>query len=242
MGLAFVVAACATQADIQDVAREQRLIRSQLADTRASLDAVQRDVATVRGRLDEVRYGGRGGPTAGQIASLEARVAALERERAVATVPPPGEGLTGPRAPGQGEPAPPEGAALAREGGAEAPEAYRRGLALMQQGDYDRAIQAFRELLRTQRDSPVAPNAQYWIGEAYYKLGDYQLAVENFAEVRRQWSGSDRAPAAVLKIGLVFLQIGNESDARRFLERVVNDYPSSPEAAQAREKLRALGT
>jgi TolA-binding protein len=45
----------------------------------------------------------------------------------------------------------------------------------------------------------------------------------------------------VLKIGLAFLQMGNKSEARLAFQKVLNDYPSSPEAAQAREKLQALG-
>ena len=50
----------------------------------------------------------------------------------------------------------------------------------------------------------------------------------------------DRAPAAVLKIGLAFQQMGNKSEAKLAFQKVINDYPSSPEAAQAREKLQAL--
>ena len=48
------------------------------------------------------------------------------------------------------------------------------------------------------------------------------------------------APAAVLKIGLAFQQMGNKSEAKLAFQKVLNDYPSSPEAAQAREKLQAL--
>jgi outer membrane murein-binding lipoprotein Lpp len=56
LGLAFGIAGCATQADIQELAREQRRLRTQLADTRAGVDSMQRDVAKVRGGVDEVRY------------------------------------------------------------------------------------------------------------------------------------------------------------------------------------------
>ncbi len=57
----------------------------------------------------------------------------------------------------------------------------------------------------------------------------------------QQHPKSDRVPPALLKIGLTFLQMNNKSDARLFFQKIVNDFPSSPEAAQAREKLRILG-
>jgi tol-pal system protein YbgF len=129
---------------------------------------------------------------------------------------------------------------LSKEEAKELPDDYRRGITLVRQGAYDKAIQSLRDFLRTNRESPLAPNAQYWIGESYYMLADYYQAILNFNQVRQQHPKSDRAPAAVLKIGLAFQQMGNKSEAKLAFQKVINDYPSSPEAAQAREKLQAL--
>ncbi len=129
---------------------------------------------------------------------------------------------------------------LAKEEAKDLPDDYKRGIALVRQGAYDKAIQSLRDFLRTNRDSPLVPNAQYWIGESYYMLADYYQAILNFNQVRQQHPKSDRAPAAVLKIGLAFQQMGNKSEAKLAFQKVLNDYPSSPEAAQAREKLQAL--
>jgi tol-pal system protein YbgF len=130
---------------------------------------------------------------------------------------------------------------LAREEAQQVPDQYRRALALVRQNEYDRAVQLFREFLRTNPDSPLAANAHYWIGESYFALGDYSQAILQLNDVRQQYPKSDRVPPALLKIGLAFLQMGNKSEARLAFQKVVNDYPSTPEAAQAREKLRSLG-
>src|SRR5258705_4796671 len=79
--LVVALAGCATQADIQELQREQRRMRTQLADTRASVDSMQRDVAKVRGGVDEVRYSSRGGNSGTRLDELEARVSALEGHR-----------------------------------------------------------------------------------------------------------------------------------------------------------------
>ncbi|MEO6026844.1 MAG: tol-pal system protein YbgF [Candidatus Binatia bacterium] len=249
--LLVAVAGCATQADIQELQREQKRLRTQLADTRAGFDTVQRDVAKVRGGVDEVRYSSRGSTSVTtRLDEVEARVATLEGHRPAPTTTP----IDGATAAGGAAPAPvpvatttptpprPEIAAtdLSKEEARDIPDDYRRGITLVRQGSYDKAIQSLRDFLRTNRESPLAPNAQYWIGESYYMLADYYQAILNFNQVRQQHPKSDRAPAAVLKIGLAFRQMGNKSEAKLAFQKVLNDYPSSPEAAQAREKLQGL--
>jgi tol-pal system protein YbgF len=253
LGVALALAGCATQADVQELQREQKRLRTQLADTRASFDSMQRDVAKVRGGVDEVRYSSRGAQSlTARLDDLDARVSALEGHRpAPAASPIDGNtALSGESAGATPVPVPtatpapprPEIAAtdLAKEEAKELPDDYRRGITLVRQGAYDKAIQSLREFLRTNRESPLAPNAQFWIGESYYMLADYYQAILNFNQVRQQHPKSDRAPASVLKIGLAFQQMGNKSEARLAFQKVINDYPSSPEAAQAREKLQAL--
>lgn len=247
---ALVIAGCATQADVQELEREQRRLRTQLADTRAGFDTMQRDVAKVRGGVDEVRYSSRGSQSVtARLDDLEARISALEGHRpspatspAYGSTPDASAPTTVPVATPTPIPARPEIAAsdLSKEEAKDVPDDYRRGITLVRQGSYDKAIQALRDFLRTNRESPLAPNAQYWIGESYYMLADYYQAILNFNQVRQQHPKSDRAPAAVLKIGLAFQQMGNKSEARLAFQKVINDYPSSPEAGQAREKLQAL--
>lgn len=257
---------CATQADLQDIRREQRSIRSQLADTRATVEGMERDLAKVRGRVDETRFTSKR-EAGSRLDTLEARLAALEQGRPN----PPAEqggssteqgGTSAPAAeqaggggPGSAPPFRPAPAPasrggagdtvatadLTREESQQTPDQYRRALALVRQNEYDRAVQSFREFLRTNPDSPLAPNAHYWIGECYYALGDYSQAILQLNDVRQQYPKSDRVPPALLKIGLAFLQMGNKSEARLAFQKLVNDYPSSAEAAQAKEKLRSLG-
>ena len=251
----LALAGCATQADIQDMHREQRSIRKQLADTRATVDEMQRDMGAIQGRVEETRYSSRQS-SAQRLENIEARLAALEQGQVRAPAAAPGnvggapalqEGATESVTPPAVEAAPapprPEIAAndLAREEAREMPDDYRKGLAQVRQGEYDKALQSFRDFLRTNGDSPLAANAQYWIGECYYQRGQYSQAIVALNDLWRQHPKSDRVPPALLKIGLTFMQMNNKSDARLFFQKVVNDFPSSPEAAQAREKLRTLG-
>jgi tol-pal system protein YbgF len=241
------VAGCATQADMSEIRQEQRAIRTQLADTRATLDSLQRDLATTRGRVQESRHAERADT---RFQSLEARLAAIEQGRPGASTDSGapidvGGSQTAAQPPTTG--AAPEAPRIAsapaadRDNAADTPDQYRAAIALVRQKEYDRAIQQLREFLRTNPDSPLAGNAHYWIGECYYALGDYSQAILQFNEVRQHYAKSDRAAPALLKIGLSFLEMGNKTEARLAFQKVVNDYPASPEAGQAKEKLRLLG-
>jgi tol-pal system protein YbgF len=237
--ISLAVAGCATQADIQDLALEQRKIRGQLADTRASLETVQRELAQLRGGVDEARYSSRDRRTMEmRLAELEARVATSPLP--VSTPAPYGTLPDGATPLSVATPAAAVSSSCLGSDPA-APEPYQQGVTLLREGSYDRAIKAFREFLRTSRDSPQRASGHYGIGESYFMLGDYYQAILNFNDVRQEYGRSACAPAAVLKIGLAFLQMGNKSEARVAFQKVVNDYPSAPEAAQAREKLRTLG-
>ena len=248
VGAGLAAAGCASQADLAEIRHDQRIMQRQLADTRASLDSVQRQLATVHGKVQEARHD--------RVDNIEQRLAALEQQRgtngtssdvgtpAPASTPGPDQGRAE-----QGRPEQPRtdvartevGTPNDRDSGAEAPEPYRKGVALVQQKEYDRAIQQFRDFLRTSPDSPYAGNAHYWIGESYYTLGDYSQAILQYNEVRQHYPKSDRAAPSLLKIGLAFLQMGNKSEAKLAFQKVVSDYPGSPEAGQAREKLKSLG-
>jgi len=58
--------------------------------------------------------------------------------------------------------------------------------------------------------------------------------------VGTRYPKGDRAPAALWAQGNLFLQMGNSPDARIVLGKLIRDYPSSDEAARARQKLSDL--
>src|SRR5258706_14091925 len=76
-------AGCARQGDMSEIRREQRSIRTQLADTRATVDSLQREIATTRGKVQENRHAERADT---RFQNLEARVAGLEQGHPGASV------------------------------------------------------------------------------------------------------------------------------------------------------------
>ena len=79
---------------------------------------------------------------------------------------------------------------------------------------------------------PLAGNAQYWIGEAYWAQRDYRQALLEFEKVFEH--GPGKAPDALLKIGLCYLRLSDVSRAQQAWQRVVSEYPKSEAATMAR--------
>jgi len=107
-------------------------------------------------------------------------------------------------------------------------------------GNYDLAIEGFRELLKYYPNMNLSDNAQYWIGECYYGLNKLDDALVEFLKVRDLFPDADKVPAATLKIGYTYLRKGDQEAAGRYFRIVVRDFPDSDEADLARDKLDSM--
>jgi tol-pal system protein YbgF len=124
---------------------------------------------------------------------------------------------------------------------AEARTMYDAGVSRMQDVPAT-ARSAFEQLLRQYPNDPLAPDAQYQIGETYVLEQDYERAVEEFEKVERQWPRATRAATALLRAGIVSQeQLEDRESARRYFEMVRSRFPASEEYAEASRRLQAIG-
>ena len=83
VSLLMGVGGCATQADLQQISRQQSSLRPIVADQKAALEGVHQQLEKVRGDLEEIRHhlqrvAKSKGPSSSQFEILEKRVAAIE--------------------------------------------------------------------------------------------------------------------------------------------------------------------
>jgi len=122
-------------------------------------------------------------------------------------------------------------------------ELYTSGKQAFDEGQYEIARQKFIELLSRYPKSENADNAQFWIGEIYYREKMYTNAILEYQKVIENYPDGNKVPASLLKQGLSFYNMGGQDDltnARFFLQEVVNKYPASNEAKIARGKLQSF--
>ncbi|HEX5436331.1 MAG TPA: tol-pal system protein YbgF [Gemmatimonadaceae bacterium] len=110
----------------------------------------------------------------------------------------------------------------------------------LQGGSPDAALTGFQTLLQQYPTSDVAPDAQFYIGEAFSAQGDSAAADSAYAKVVAQYPQSARAPTALYKRALLMIARGNSTGARAELTRLIRQYPHSDEARLARDRLKEL--
>jgi tol-pal system protein YbgF len=115
------------------------------------------------------------------------------------------------------------------------------GLLSPEKRQYAEAASAFAAFLDKYPNDALSPNAQYWLGEAYYVSQKNAEALQAFEVVMARYPSSSKAPAALFKIGRLQQAAGNKEAARSSFQKVVTDYPNSSAAGLARQRLGASG-
>jgi len=130
------------------------------------------------------------------------------------------------------------GAGRALEGVAEA--TYGAAVDQYQRGSLATAQRAFEDFLQQYANHSLAPEARFLLADIRAQQGRVQEALEGFNTIPELHPTSTKVPDALYRIGLLHLELGNTSEARLFLDRVVNTYPDSNAAGPARERLREI--
>ena len=119
-------------------------------------------------------------------------------------------------------------------------EAYDNGLAVLREGRYAEAAQAFNQFLVDYPGSSYADNASYWLGETYYVTRDFDQALAAFNGLVQQYPNSPKAADSRLKTGYIYYEKKAWKQARQSLQAVVSDYPGSTAARLAADRLKKM--
>jgi TolA-binding protein len=241
------------RADLQRVEQEVQGARSALLTeiqatdrrTTQTLTDIQRTLARLGTRLDEL--GRETGQLQGRVDELRRRVDMLALQFDVGPAPAP----SGPATPAS--PAPTV-AQRAAPPGTQASDLYQTAYIDFTRGHYNLAIAAFREYVRLYPGTPLAEKAQYWIGESHFSLAkahqtrgetdravqEFERAVQEFRAVAITYPRGDRVPSALYKEALALAELGQLSLAEARLQFLLDQFPSTEEAAQAKDELARL--
>jgi tol-pal system protein YbgF len=105
----------------------------------------------------------------------------------------------------------------------------------------DLAKQEFSDYVRFYPNTDLAGNSYFYLAEIAYKQGNFQEAVNNYDQVVQNFPTGNKAPSSDLKKGLALIELGKKDDGIAQLRHVIQRYPRSTEALQAKDRLRKLG-
>src|SRR3984957_18785390 len=118
---------------------------------------------------------------------------------------------------------------------------YNNGLRDYNAGKNDIAKQEFSDYVKFYPNTDLAGNAYFYLAEIAYKEGNFQEAATNYDQVLQNFPTGNKAPSADLKKGFALIELGKKDDGITELRHVIERYPRSNEALQARDRLRKLG-
>ena len=115
--------------------------------------------------------------------------------------------------------------------------AYDAALDLFRSGNYGAAIAGFAAFVKTYPRSPLAPSAQYWLGNAQFAQKDFRGAIASQRQLLAAYPDSQKVPDALLNIATSQFELGDGAASRRTLEDLIARYPQSDAATKARQRL-----
>src|SRR5580700_4075623 len=118
---------------------------------------------------------------------------------------------------------------------------YNNGLRDYNAGKNDLATQEFTDYIKYYPNTDLTGNAYFYLAEIQYRQGNYQEAVQNYDQVLQNFPSGNKAASAQLKKGFALIELGKQDDGVTELRHLLQRYPHSPEALQARDRLRKLG-
>ena len=118
---------------------------------------------------------------------------------------------------------------------------YNNGVRDYNGGKNDLALQEFSDYIKFYPNTDLAGNAYFYLGEIQFKQGNYQQAVQTYDQVLQNFPSGNKAASAQLKKAFALIELGKQDDGVSELRHVIQRYPRSPEALQARDRLRKLG-
>ena len=122
--------------------------------------------------------------------------------------------------------------------------------------DIDRAQMKYEQFVQLFPKHPSAGDALFWVGECHYSKGlkqatgagelpaaakqEFLEAIKTYQKVLKDYPGCSMEAEAAAKIGYCYYYLKDADNARKALQRVLDQYPQYPQAQRVRETLATL--
>jgi tol-pal system protein YbgF len=190
----------------------QALIKKQQADTGTHADQLSGQIQALNDSIDELKV--RLGKVSKQLEDLQSSQQTLTAQAAQVV---------------QQQQAPPPDVL------------YNNALRDYNAAKNDLASQEFLDYLKFYPNTDLAGNASFYLAEIEYRGGSYEQAVKDYDKVLENFPGGNKGAAAHLKKGMALVQLGKKDEGIAEFQTLLQRFPRSPEATQAKDQLEKLG-
>lgn len=211
----------------QKMAAQNEALSGKADTTAGQVQSVSDSIDELKSRLDKLQK---------SVQDLQSQLQNIQAQPAPAQPAPGSSGAPGqPAGPGAAAPGPASNPAPPLQ------DTYQAAVRDFNGAKYSVAQGEFQDVLQYYPQDDLAGNAQFYIGEIAYRQQDYATAIKAYNAVIENFPTSKKAPAAQLHKGLALLKLDKRNPGIQELRSLIQHHPQSPEAAQARSRLNAMG-
>lgn len=215
----------------QSVDRELRERLTPVVGVTAKMDNLANDSAELRNSVSDLTT---------QVNKIQQQLSdisnALKVIQSPAAAPPPPNTNVGPSALSS-----PGGSDSAGTPPAPAATLYGNASRDMQGGKPELAASEFADFVRFYPNDPMAPYAQFYIGQIHYQQRQYEQAARDFDAVVERFSENKMTPDAIYMKGVALVRAGRRDAAIKEFRTLIAKYPRSEHVNDAKAQLRAMG-
>jgi tol-pal system protein YbgF len=117
---------------------------------------------------------------------------------------------------------------------------FETSLAVFRTGDFAAAQNSLLSFLRKYPTSGYASSTLFWLGNAQYATKDYKESIVNFRKLLSIAPQHARAAEAMLAISNCLVELKDIKAAKKAMEDLVKQYPTSEAAQAAKDRLARL--
>jgi tol-pal system protein YbgF len=118
---------------------------------------------------------------------------------------------------------------------------YRTALGDYMAAKYPLATTEFGQIIKSYPSDSLAGNAYYYLGEIDYRAGKFAAAVKDYDHVLDQYPANPKIAVSHLHKAQALLALKDRDGGIAEFRALIQRFPNSPEAAQARTKLNGMG-
>ena len=117
---------------------------------------------------------------------------------------------------------------------------YQEAATLMSLGRSSEAASRYQEVIKRAGDGIFGLTSRLGLAQALARSGQYEPAINALKELAQRKDGPLPIDGILMQLGRTYLDAGKRADAQQTFNRLVEEFPSSPYTAEARQQLDTL--
>jgi tol-pal system protein YbgF len=118
--------------------------------------------------------------------------------------------------------------------------AFESAYNLYKAENYQNAVTAFRNFLKSYPQSVHEANVLYWMGNAYFLLKDCKNSASSYQSLIDKYQDHPRVPESMLNLAECQLEMKSKTAAKKTLKQLISQFPGSDASEKAKKRLATI--